>query len=491
MLIETVAKGTLTFDWAASYARPYIIPRSDVVVFSPLLSDMTFYPTILNLIRTGHTVVVVTAALEEYEERASGAKGSRSMLMALQRTTNIAELEGAGIPVIDVEPDEPQLSLLVRIGAALGGERLDVSALEGEAAEELPEMEEEVHLPLLGRSVTRQFQDEVLGIRLGMPRMMLLQLMAVVALMGACVMSWYMNSTWWEIINEGNWGTLMDTSTFMLLTVTGLTMGWALSMVLGFLKNWREKEPSSNLVYLAYAMLLLIVLWHMGSLMWNMSQGSGPLILVWDLVLVPPLLGALAVFRRTFALGLFSMGIIIIVTLVEPNPMDEAWKSLLMALAVVAFVELTWAIDRFDSLFTLGGTALERGRGLELFRDTIDRYLMVFGVVMAVAAMMTMLLTYVPALYYIDTSPGIPLPIEPESMFAPVHLLFWLVVAAVVGRWAVLTFLDSTFGYETVLWLRERIVLPGSRKEGGGEPPGDGGDWDEEAPLPDVPTPHA
>nr|NIP35654.1 DUF58 domain-containing protein [Thermoplasmata archaeon]NIS11644.1 DUF58 domain-containing protein [Thermoplasmata archaeon]NIS20660.1 DUF58 domain-containing protein [Thermoplasmata archaeon]NIT76696.1 DUF58 domain-containing protein [Thermoplasmata archaeon]NIU49730.1 DUF58 domain-containing protein [Thermoplasmata archaeon] len=58
MLIETVAKGTLTFDWAASYARPYIMPRSDVVVFSPLLSDMTFYPTILNLIRTGHTVVV-------------------------------------------------------------------------------------------------------------------------------------------------------------------------------------------------------------------------------------------------------------------------------------------------------------------------------------------------------------------------------------------------------------------------------------------------
>ncbi len=495
MLIETVAKGTLTFDWAASYARPYIMPRSDVVVFSPLLSDMTFYPTILNLIRTGHTVVVVTAALEDYEERASGVKGSRSMLMALQRTTNIAELEGAGIPVIDVESDEPQLSLLVRIGAALGGERLDVSALEGEAAEELPELEEEVHLPLLGRSVTRQFQDEVLGIRMGMPRMMLLQAMAVVALLAACMMSWYMNSNWWEFLNEGVWGTLMDTGTFMLLTVTGLTMGWALAMVLGFLKSWREKEPSSNLVFLAYAMLLLIVLWHIGSTIWNISRGAGPLILVWDLVLVPPLLGALAVFRRTFGLALLSMGILLLVTLIEPNPMDEAWKSLLMAVAVVSFVELSWAIDRFDRLFVLGGPALERGRGMALFRDTITRYLMVFSVVLAVSAMMTMILTFVPTLYYIDAGPGIPLPIEPESMFAPVHLLFWLVVAAVVGRWAVLTFLDSSLGDTTVGWLRDRFVLPGSRKGGGEGPPGEipepGTEWDEEPPLPDVPSPHA
>jgi uncharacterized protein (DUF58 family) len=495
MLVETVAKGTLTFDWAAGYARPFIKPRSDVVVFSPLLSDMTFYPTILGLIRTGHKVVVVTAPLEDFEERASGMKGSRSMLMSLQRTTNIAELEGAGIPVIDVEHDEPQLSLLVRIGAALGGERLDVSALEGEAAEELPELEEEVHLPLLGRSVSRQFQDEVLGVRLSMPRLMALQAIAMVAMTGACVMSWFMNSNWWEYINTGTWGTLMDTSTFMLLTVTGLTMGWALSMVLGFLKYWREREPSSNLVYLAYAALLMIVLWHVGSAIWNLSRGAGPLVLIWDLVLLPPMLGALAVFRRTLALSLFSMGILIIVTLIEPNPMDEAWKALLMALASVSFVELTWAIERFDGLLVLGGPAMQSGRGLQLFRDTVDRYLMVFAAVLALSAMMTMAVTYAPELYSAEPGQGMPSSIESGSMFAPVHLLFWLVVAAMVGRWAALTYMESRHGERTVRWLRERMVLPGSKRRGEevvtAGSPGEGIDWDEEAPLPEVPAPHA
>jgi uncharacterized protein (DUF58 family) len=495
MMVETVAKGTLTFDWAAGYARPFIKPRSDVVVFSPLLSDMTFYPTILNLIRTGHRVVVVTASLEEYEERATGEKGSRSMLMALQRTTNIAELEGAGIPVIDVEVNEPQLSILVRVSAALGGERLDVSALEGEAAAELPEPEEEVHLPLLGRSVTRQFQDEVLGIRMGMPRLMFTQAMALVALLGACLMAWYMNEEWWEAVNSDIWGTLMDTSTYVLLTVTGVILGWALAMLLGYLKHWREKDPTSNLVYLAYAALLLIVLWHIGSVLWTLSQGGGPLVLVWDLVLLPPLLGALAVFRRTFLLALFSMGFLIIVTLIVPNPIDEAWRSLLMALAVVAFVELAWAIDRFDRLFVLGGPSMERGRGLLLFRDTVSRYLMVLAIVMTISVMMTLVLTFLPAWYSPDPGLGVISPIEPESVFAPVFLLFWLVVVAVVGRWAVLSFLDSPYGDRTVGWLRERFVLPGRRGEGTGqepdEVPADEGDWDEEAPLPDAPLPHA
>ena len=495
MMVETVAKGTLTYDWAAGYARPFIKPRSDVVVFSPLLSDMTFYPTVLNLIRTGHRIVVVTAALEEYEERATGVKGSRSMLMALQRTTNIAELEGAGIPVIDVEPNEPQLSILVRVSASLGGERLDVSALEGEVVEELPEFEDEVHLPLLGRSVSRQFQDEVLGIRMGMPRLMLLQAMALVALVGSCILGWFMNENWWEIINTDVWGTLMDTSTYVLLTMTGLILGWALAMLLGYLKYWREKDPSSNLVYLAYAALLLIVLWHIGSALWTLTQGGGPLVLVWDLVLLPPLLGAIAVFRRTFVLALFSMGFLVIVTLIEPNPIDDAWKSLLMAMAVVAFVELAWAIDHFDRLFVLGGPSMERGRGLVLFRDTVSRYQMVFAVVLAIAAMMTVVLTYLPAWYAPDPGPGVRSPIESESIFAPVYLLFWLVVAAVVGRWAVLSFLISPKGSETVGWLRERVVLPGARRgreiqtpEG---PTVTEGEWDEEAPLPDVPLPHA
>jgi len=493
MMVETVAKGTLTFDWVAAYARPYITPRSDVVVFSPLLSDMTFYPTVLSLIRTGHRVVVVTAALEEYEERATGVKGSRSMLMALQRTTNMAELEGAGIPVIVVEADEPQLSILVRVSAALGGERLDVSALEGEAADELPELEEEVHLPLLGRSVSRQFQDEVLGIRMGMPRLMLMQALALTALLGACAMSWFMSETWWEFINSGIWGTLMDTSTFMLLTITGLTLGWALSMLLGYLKHWREKEPSSNLVYLAYAGLLLLVLWHIGSALWTLSSGNGPLLLVWDLVILPPLLGAVAVFRRTFVMALFSMGFLVIVTLVEPNPIDEAWKSLLIALAVVAFIELAWGIDRFDQLFTLGGPSMERGRGLLLFRDTVSRYLMVLAVVVAISAMMTVMLAYVPAWYSPDPGPGVISPIESETVYAPVHLLIWLVIAAVVGRWALVTFMGTPKGGKTVRLLKERIVLPRSwrKRRPEMEVPASMDEWDEEPPLPEVPMPHA
>lgn len=493
MLVETVAKGNLTFDWAAGYARPFLKPRSDIVVFSPLLSDMTFYPTILGLIRTGHQVVVVTAPLEDYEERATGAQGSRSMLMGLQRTTNIAELEGAGIPVIDVDQDEPQLSLMVRVGAALGGERLDVSALEGEEAETLEEFEEEVHLPMLGRSISRDFQDEVLGMRLGMPRLMLMQAMALLGLLGACMSSWYLADDMWDIINEAGWGTLMDTPTYLLLTVTGLILGWALSMLLGFLRHWRDRDPNSSLVYLAYAAILLLVLWHVGSALYSFWMGAGPVTLVWDLVLLPPLLGALAVFRRTFSLAVMATTGLVLVALVEPNPMGEAWQALFMATSLVAFLELAWGVERFDRIFTLGGPSLERGRGLQLFRDTVTRYLMVLAVVVGVSAMMAAVLVLLPAWFSADPARGVISPIEAEDVFAPVHLLFWMVVACLVGRWAVISYLGSGAGELTLRWFRRRFVLPGARpgEEAAGEPPDGGGEWDEEAPIPDVPVPHA
>ena len=494
MLVETVAKGNLTFDWAAGYARPFLKPRSDIVVFSPLLSDMTFYPTILGLIRTGHQVVVVTAPLEEYEERATGATGSRSMLMGLQRTTNIAELEGAGIPVVEVDHDEPQLSVMVRVGAALGGERLDVSALEGEEAEVLEEFQEaEVHLPMLGRSISRGFQDEVLGMRLGMPRLMFMQAIALMGLLGACLSSWYLSGNMWDIINEAGWGTLMDTPTYLLLTVTGLILGWALSMLLGFLRHWRDRDPNSSLVYIAYAAILLLVLWHAGSALWNLSVGAGPITLVWDVVLLPPILGAMAIFRRTFTLAGMATSALLITALVEPNPMGDAWQALFMAISLVAFLEMSWGVERFDRIFVLGGPSMERGRGLQLFRDTVTRYLMVFAVVIGVAAMMAAVLTFLPAWFSADPAPDVISPIEAEDIFAPVHLLFWLVVACLVGRWAVITFLDSRSGDLIHQWFRQRFVLPGSRPKGEAmeAPAGDGGEWDEEAPLPDVPVPHA
>jgi hypothetical protein len=175
--------------------------------------------------------------------------------------------------------------------------------------------------------------------------------------------------------------------------------------------------------------------------------------------------------------------------------MDEAWKALLMALASVSFVELTWAIERFDGLLVLGGPAMQSGRGLQLFRDTVDRYLMVFAAVLALSAMMTMAVTYAPELYSAEPGQGMPSSIESGSMFAPVHLLFWLVVAAMVGRWAALTYMESRHGERTVRWLRERMVLPGSKRRGEevvtAGSPGEGIDWDEEAPLPEVPAPHA
>jgi uncharacterized protein (DUF58 family) len=493
MIVETVAKGTLTFDWAAGYAKPFLKPRSDVVVFSPLVSDMTFYPTILNLIRTGHHVVVVTAPMEEYEERAMGSQGSRAMLIGLQRTTNMAELEGAGIPVIEVDPDEPQLSVLVRVSAALGGERLDVSALEGEAAEELAEFEEEVQLPLLGRSVSRNLQDEVLGVRMGMPRFMMIQALALVALMSACMVSWYLADDMWEIINDAGWGTLMDTGTFLLLTITGLILGWALAMLLGFLAYWRQKDPSANLVYLAYTAILLLVMWHIGSALWNLTMGAGPLALVWDMVLLPPLLGALAVFRRSFAIAAFAACLLVIIALVEPNPMVDGWPSLVMGLSLVAYLELTWGAEHFDRLFTLGGPSMEKGRGLQLFRETVTRYLMVFVAVIGVAAMIGAIITFLPEWYAPDPAQGVISPIGAETVFAPAYLLFWLVVVALVGRWAVLTFMDSRTGSRTVRALREKVILPGSRRpvDKATDTGPTEGEWDEEAPLPDVPVPHA
>jgi hypothetical protein len=324
---------------------------------------------------------------------------------------------------------------------------------------------------------------------------MALQALAMVSLLTACFIAWYMAENWWEIINSGLWGTLMDTSTYILLTITGLILGWALAMLLGYLKYWREKEPSSNIVYLAYAAVLMLVLWHVGSILWTLSQGGGPLGLVWDMVLLPPLIGALAIFRRTFVLALFAMGFLVIVSLIEPNPLDDAWMALIFALAVVAYIEVSWAIERFDRLFVLGGPSMERGRGLQLFRDTVTRYLMVFTVVFALAAMMTVVLTYLPAWYSPDPAPGVISPIEPESMFAPVHLLFWLVVAGLVGRWVVVTYLDTPQGGRMVEWLRKKVVLPGSRRrrkrEGPAEHPVADGEWDEEAPLPEVPLPHA
>lgn len=495
MLIETVSRGNLTFDWAAGYARPFLKPRSDVVVFSPLVSDMTFYPAVLSLIRTGHRVVVVTAALEDYEERATGAQGSRALLMGMQRTTNIAELEAAGVPVIEVEPEEPQLSILVRVSAALGGERLDVTALEGEEAEELPEMEE-LHIPK-SRTISSELQEEVLGVRTSMPWMMTLQASALAALLVACGVSWYLSSDVWEVINSDIWGPMIDTSTYMLLVCTGVVLGWALAMLLGYLKHWRQRAPKSNMVFMAYAVIFLLILWHAVSAVISLEIGASPQVLLWDLVLLPPMLGALAVFRRSFWLAGLSMSILVVFGLVDANPVEDAGLCILMGLAVASFLDLTWAVIRFDRMYVLGGfdTPRERGRSLLLFNDTLVRYMLVFGVVLVFSTMASVIITLLPSWYASDPSTGAPWPVDADTVMAVFYLLLWVVALAVVGRWAALAFMGSKRGQQAIAWARQHMLLPRSRRrepvdeDHVDEEEADVVVWEEETPPPEVPVP--
>ena len=502
MIVETVAQGNLTFDWAAGYARPFLKPRSDIVVFSPLVSDMTFYPSILGMIRTGHRVVVVTAALEDYEERATGEKRSRALLMGMQRTTNMAELEAAGVVVIEVDPDEPQLSILVRVSAALGGERLDVAALEGEEAEDLPELEEDRKVPAQ-RSLSQQVQEEVLGLRTGMPWLMTVQAMALAALIVTCIMAWYLADDVWDVINTDIWGPMMDTSTYLLLVSTGIIMGWALSMLLGFLKSRRESQPNSNLVYLAYGAIVLLIIWHVGSILISMDRGGSPQVLVWDLVLLPPMLGALAVFRRSIGTATIAVAILLAFGLVDANLMDEVTRCMVMGLAAAAFLELTWAHIRFDRIYELGGLGLPRnqGRPRAMFDATMVRYMVVFTAVLTVSAILMVVISILPSWFASDPTPGVPSPIDADTVMAPFYLLLWLVVFTVAGRWAVIAFMGSRQGHRTIEWVREHMLLPRrlrrrpSRKDPSEETvrePDLGADivWEEETPPPEIPVPH-
>jgi len=502
MIVETVAQGNLTFDWAVGYAKPFLKPRSDIVVFSPLVSDMTFYPAVLGMIRSGHRLVVVTGALEEYEERATGQQRSRALLMGMQRTTNIAELEAAGVQVIEVDPDEPQLSMLVRVSAALGGERLDVAALEGEDAEDLPEFEDIQDVPRR-RSLSQELQEEVLGIRTGMPWLMALQAMALAALVVTCLMAWYLADDVWEVINTDIWGPMMDTPTYMLLVSTGIIMGWALAMLFGFLKHIRDSRPASNLVYIAYAVILLLIVWHAGSILINMERGGSPQMLIWDLVLLPPMLGSLAVFRRSISNAAIAVTILLIFGLVDANLMDEITQCMVMGLAAAAFLELTWAHVRFDRIYELGGLGLPRnhGRPRAIFSTTMVRYMVVFTSVLMVSTIILVVISILPSWFASDPTPGVPSPIDADTVVAPFYLLLWIIVLTVAGRWTVITFMGSRQGHRTIDWVREHMLMPQRlrRRPGGNGPsegearepdPGTGGVWEEESSPPDIPVPH-
>ncbi len=491
MLVETVAQGSLTFDWAAGYARPFLKPRSDVVVFSPLVSDMTFYPAILGLIRSGHRVVVVTSPIEDFEELATDAPGARALLTGLQRTTNVAELESAGVNVIEADPDEPQLSIMVRVSAALGGERLDVAALEEEEAEELPEL---IDVPVYSRfgPMPEELQDEVLGVKPRYPLLALLQGLAIAALVGVCVGNWYINSDIWETINEGSGAVIINGSTYALLIMSGLFVGWVLNMLLGYLKYVRESGDSSTLVYVAYAAILLMLLWHIGALLWELGSVAGFRAFIWNAIIFVPIVGSLAVFRRLFAPAVFIIAFLMVIGLIYPNPMDDGWPSLAMALCALAYVELSWGVERFDRLYTLAGPHMTEDRGMALLRETMHRYYLVGAISMAFATLGGIIITFLPTWSQADPGPGVLHAIEAGGVFAPVSLLMWLVVLAVIGRWTVISAMGTKWGRRVVDALRSRLLLPGTgRRERAPEkeeaPPAPSG-WDEEPPIPETPV---
>jgi uncharacterized protein (DUF58 family) len=489
MLVESVSRGDLTFDWAAGYARPFIKPRSDVIVFSPLVSDMTFYPTALSLIRSGHRVVVVTAPLEEYEERATGSLGKRALLMGLQRSTNIAELEAAGVVVIEVDPDEPQLSVMVRVSASLGGERLDVAALEGEDAAELPEPDVAPKRRGLASGLfDRELQEEAIGLKLAVPRLLFLQLMALGALVGASLMAWHLGQQFWTGLNDLQWGMVIDSSSYAILVGMGLFAGWAINMLVGFLKYVKGQGQAGWLVFVAYLLIVLLILWHIGSLMINFFAAGGLQTLVRDIILLPVILGSLAIFRRSTVLAGVAVAILMATSLAYANPMEDAWGALVMAILVMAFLEMAWGVERFDDLLRLASLDARRPWEAHPLKETMDRYLLIFAVSIGVAALISAILTFLPGWYVTDPVQGLMDPLDADTILAPVHLLFWLVVVTMVGRWTLISILESDWGMEVVEKLRGRLVLPGAKR--GGQEEEDGADrpslWEEELPVPDV-----
>jgi uncharacterized protein (DUF58 family) len=500
MMVETVSRGSLTFDWAAGYARPFIKPRSDIVVFSPLVSDMTFLPAILSLIRMGHTVVVVTTPLEEFEEMATDASSSRALLVGLQRTTNVAELESAGVQVIEVDPDEPQLSVVVRVSAALGGERLDVAELEEAEEEEVPEFEEDLTLaPEEGGigPIPQELQDEVMGMRLQFPWLIAIQVLALGALSIAAMTGFYLSEDVWDALGDLGWGPVMDGTIYALLVGTGLALAWAINMLMGYLKYVREEGKSMTLAYLAYITIVFIIIYHLGTLIFGFRFAGGLQAVMRDVVLLPVILGALSVFRRYYPGAVLAIIILMGTGLVYGNPMEEAWLAVSMALAALAFLELAWGVCRFDRLYDLGEASVRWGRNTLLLKAAMARYLLVFGIMMTITGMATAVLTFLPGWSVGDPAPGIQHPIDATTMVAPVHLLFWLVVVALVGRWAVISILETKAGQDMVARYRTRLVLPSAMRPRGGAEEGEEVPeatpevpvWDGETPIQDVAAP--
>ena len=157
---------------------------------------------------------------------------------------------------------------------------------------------------------------------------------------------------------------------------------------------------------------------------------------------------------------------------------------------------LVWASERFSNIYSLGGSTLARSRrGLDLLDHTVGRYMLVFVLVMGFSVLMAMVLTFLPSWYAPDAGSGLPVPVESDGVLSSVYLLFWIVMLALVGRWAVLHFMDTPLGRRTMDRFKERMVLRrGNASRGGPRSEGDQVErvpWEEETPPPEVPLPQA
>jgi len=471
MLVETVARGALTFDWAAGFAGPFLKPRSDVVVLSPLVSDMSFYPTILSLIRTGHRVVVVTAALEEYERLAmDGHPSPRALLLQLQRTTNVAELESAGIPVIQVAPDEPLLSIMVRLSVALGGERMDFGALSPEAGEEeagrgpLPwpaagPAPEEAPPGAIDRLLT-----EAVGIDLRSRRLAGMQLAALVALLVAYQLAFDLKSDMWgDLSTWAGFRGYINGGSYLLLALEAVLFAWLCNLVLGAARMLKDRWRRPELQGAVYVGLGLLGLWYLLSVLIGAATGTDDLRLLRFIVMLAPFLGTLAVLRRAAWPALLAGALLMVELLGASTPMSEVATAVAMAVAVVVYAELAWGVGRFEGLVrALPPRGGERSR--ELLAATMDRYALVLGATALATAVGAGVLLWLPGWYVDALGPGTSRPLEAGTVFAGVYWLAWVVALAVLGRWAALYVAGTARGRGLVDRLRRRMVWRRARE---------------------------
>ena len=475
MLVETVARGALTFDWAAGFAGPFLKPRSDVVVLSPLVSDMSFYPTILALIRTGHRVVVVTSALEEYERLAMGGHPSpRALLLQLQRTTNVAELASAGIPVIQVAPDEPLLSIMVRLSVALGGERMDLGALgpEGEEGEGRPgpATAAEGGEPVGPPGTLDRLMTEATGINLGFRRLAAMQVAAIVALLMAYQLAFHLKADMWaDLGTRAQFRDYINSGSYLLLALEAVLFAWLANLVLGSALMLKDRWRRPELQAVVYLGLGLLGLWYLVSVLIDSGIGAGRLRFLRFLVMLVPFFGTLAVLRRAAWPALLAGGMLMLELLGVPTPMSEVARAVAMAVAIVVYAELAWAVGRFEGLVrALPGPG--RARTRELLAKTMDRYALVLGATALAAALGAGVLLWLPGWYVAALGPGTSRPLEAGTVYAGAYWLAWLVALAVLGRWAVLYVAGTPRGRAWAERLRRRMVWPRARGGRGSAP---------------------